>query len=88
MYLSILPSPSAPGDYTSVTRQLSFSSSATEFNVSVPIINDNLTELTESFLANLRLVSAVGNVNVTPSRATVYIQNDDGELLQSLVLIE
>ena len=60
----------------------------TEFNVSVPIINDTLTELTESFLANLRLISADGNVNIAPPQATVNIQNDDGELLQSLVLIE
>ena len=60
----------------------------TEFNVSVPIINDNFTELTESFLANLRLVSTNGRVNIAPSQATVSIQSEDRELLQSLVLIE
>ena len=80
MYHSILPSPSAPGDYTSVTRQLSFNSAATLFNVVVPIINDNLTELVESFLANLRLVSAVGRVDIAPSQANINIQSDDREL--------
>ena len=56
----------------------------TEFDVSVPIINDNFTELVESFLANLRLVSASGSVSIAPSQATVSIQSDDGELLHAV----
>ena len=84
IFHSILPSPSAPGDYTSVTRQLSFDNTTTEFNVSVPIIDDDLTELEETFLANFRLVSAVGRVYIAPSQATVNIQSDDRELFLSL----
>ena len=81
-YILIFPLfPAAPGDYTSVTRQLSFNSAVTAFNVFVPIINDNLIEQVESFLANLRLVSAVGSVSIAPPQATVSIQSDDRELL-------
>ena len=71
--------PAAPDDYTSVTRLLNFTNTVTEHIINVPIINDDLVELTETFLSNLRLVSKVGvEVIIEPGEAVVNIHNDDG----------
>lgn len=78
MYLNIIFF-LAPDDYTSVTKLLNFTSSTTQFLISVPIINDDLVELNETFIANLTLVSKVGlDVIIDPGQAVINIISEDG----------
>ena len=78
MYLHQNISP-APDDYTNVTRLLNFTSSTTEFAITVPIVNDKLIELTESFLTNLSIVSKLGvEIILQPEQAVVSIRSEDG----------
>ena len=77
-YTSLILS-TAPDDYTSTTKLLNFTSSNTEFDISVPIINDNLIELTEMFQANLTVVSKHGvEIFLQPGQAIVNINSEDG----------
>ena len=77
-YTSLILS-TAPDDYTSTTKLFNFTSSNTEFDISVPIINDNLIELTEMFQANLRVVSKHGvEIILQPGQAIVNISSEDG----------
>ena len=79
--------PIAPGDYISVSQQLNFTSSVTEYRVNISIVNDNLVEDVEHFIANLNLISAVGNVLINPPQATVNIHSDDSMLLDLSCMI-
>ena len=70
--------PTATSDYSAVTMNFTFTSTVPEHNVSIPIVNDNVVETIESLFANLRLVSANGEFVISPTRATVNIQSEDG----------
>ena len=72
--------PLAPADYISVSKQLNFTSSVTEYRVNISIVNDNLVEDVKQFIANLNLISAVDNVSINSPQATVNIHNDDSML--------
>ena len=49
-------------------------------NISVPIINDDAFELTESFSASLSLVSPVtSRITIAPDEASITIEDDDSE---------
>ncbi len=67
------------GDYSSVTRTLTFPSADSEFFVDVPITNDNLFENTESFTAKIDQSTPDSDVSIpdATSVATVMILNDD-----------
>ena len=54
-------------------QTLTFSSTVTSLTVSVPIINDNITEGDESFFGNLS--NPQGPVTLDPEVATVTIQD-------------
>ena len=71
---------SAPADYTAVTTSFTYTSNVTEHNVTIPIVNDNVTEVIERFSANLRWVSADADVIINPDRAIVNIMSEDGRL--------
>ena len=73
--------PSASADYISVSKQLNFTSLVTEYRVIISIVNDNLVEDVEQFIANLNLISAVGNVSINSSQTTVNIHSDDSTLV-------
>ena len=65
----------------SENKLLNFSSSTTEFIINVTIINDQVAELTESFLTNLSLISSVSaHIIIDPgnARAVVEIHSEDG----------
>lgn len=61
-------------------RSFLFNSSQTTFNISIPLINDTVYELTELFGASLGF-SDEGPSRVTfePATAEVHIFDDDGE---------
>ena len=65
-------------DYLPVDRLLTFSPSVSAINVSVTIIDDSVDELPETFFADLELIT-VTNVTIDPERATVTIEDNDGE---------
>ena len=67
-------------DYTSVNRTLTFSSTSTRITISVPILDDNIDENDEIFLANLELdqVNSVLFALIQPDKATLRILDDDG----------
>ena len=73
--------PTASADYSAVTLNFTFTSTVTERIVTISIVNDNVVETIERFFANLRLVSANVQVDISPSRATVNIRSEDGRLL-------
>ena len=77
--------PSAPADYISVSQQLQFTSSGTEYRVNISIVNDNLVEDVEQFIANLNLISAVGSISINSPQATVNIHSDDSTLTDLIV---
>ena len=68
-------------DYTTVNSQLSWGSNATDgasMTVAVPILDDNLIELTENFFVLLSNVNAEGNISLVGNTATVNILDNDG----------
>ena len=70
--------PTAPADYSTVNKSLTFTSIATEGNVTVPIVNDIIVNTTERFFANLELVSSNVEVVIKPTQASVNIRSEDG----------
>ena len=71
----------APIDYTSAIRRVNFTNSTTEFIINLTIINDQLVELDESFIANLSLISSVGaRVIIGPDNASAVVEiiSEDG----------
>ncbi|MBK7030042.1 MAG: tandem-95 repeat protein [Bacteroidales bacterium] len=65
-----------PDDYTSTSGTLTFAGTTTETETfTVPIINDNIVEITETYLVNL---SGISNALITfDSQATGTITDDD-----------
>jgi hypothetical protein len=66
----------APDDYTSVNKTVTFNAGEQDEDVSIPIINDTDPESDESF--TVKLTSPSGAVLGAPSSAKVTIADDDG----------
>ena len=49
-----------------------------ELTVTVPIISDTAFEIQERFVGNLTLLSTDADVNVSPSLASIFIDDNDG----------
>ena len=79
-YNSLCPH-TAGSDYSeSVGIEFTFDSAITEVNVSIPIIGDNIFELTKLFCASLAFSGAPPlRVVLTPDSAQVTILDDDGQ---------
>ena len=58
-----------------------------EYRVNISIVNDNLVEDVEQFIANLNLISAVVNVSINSPQATVNIHSDDSTLIDLSCII-
>ena len=78
----------APGDYgTLINFHLGpFNNSVRQLSFNVSVVNDNIPENDEMFIASLTLDPAdqarLGNrLTVSPDVATLTIQNNDGKLL-------
>ena len=82
MYLIILyPYSTAPDDYDTVNRVLTFSPSTTRVSVPISIVEDNIDETLENFFASLTLISSDGgSVQLRPDRAVVIIRSVGGKL--------
>lgn len=63
---------------------LTFNSSVITRNVSVSIVNDDVTEGDQSFFGNLG--NAEGPVILSPAEATVTIEDDDTDCKYILIL--
>ena len=70
---------SAPGDYTILSRTLTFGLITTRLLVVIDINNDDIVESIESFFVNLMLVSVGANVVVNTDRTEIRILDNDGE---------
>ena len=68
----------APGDYTAIAEDLTFSASETRICRNVIPAEDDILEEDEDFL--LTLATSDSNVVLRPSEATVSILNDDSRL--------
>ena len=68
-------------DYGSVSVPLTFSSGVSNLQVNVSIIDDQIAEGIERFIANLRLISDNDRVSIAPNTATVNITDNDGEVI-------
>jgi len=71
-----LPSPAAGVDYVDLVTNLQFSSSGSSLVVPVEIVNDEVVENTDLFVATL--TSDVDRVTINPGATSVSILNDDG----------
>ena len=71
----------AGSDYEEISGLLlTFGPGSTRLDVPVTIINDSVFEVTEDFSASLILVEGPADrVAVNPSRADVFILDDDGK---------
>lgn len=74
----------APDDYSSVVRMVTFSAGQTVANVSVPITDDLKNEDIEMFTASLN--TSEENVIVIEDTANITIIDDDGKVLDCLKL--
>ena len=70
--------PPAPSDYTSVTTMLTFNAGNTNQTVMLPIIDNMVEEVTESFTVSLTTGDSA--VILNPSTITVTIEDDDSKL--------
>ena len=66
-----------------ISQTLTFRTSDTEMSVTVPLIDDNVLEMTESFFGTL--THPVGNVDIVKPRAQVDIIDNDGEFPPSFL---
>ena len=73
--------PSAPSDYTSTSQSVTFAPNEQTRTVTVPIVNDQIDEGSESFSAEISLPSGSTGVNIGDAVATATIQDDDGWLV-------
>ncbi len=68
-------------DYLTIIETLIFNSTISTISVSIPIIDDDVDEITENFFADLALITVTDRVIVAPAVATVSIIDNDGEWL-------
>ena len=72
-------------DFTPITdMELVFSGAEQQTTVSIAITDDDVYENLETLRASLVLVAANVQVTISPSQATVSIENDDRELIHFL----
>ena len=72
-------STAAPEDFVSVSTLLTFGEGVTRQLVPVTIVDDNDSESSEEFIANVTLVDTDLEIDTTPGQTTVIIRDNDGE---------
>ena len=73
----------AEEDFTSVTLTTTFLAGETRASVSVPIIDDDMVEMTEIFTGSLSAVTE--SVIIGADTADVTIINDDSECIMTVL---
>ena len=69
-------------DYKSLTAELVFNRTLTKHTVNVSLINDDVTEQSETFFARLMLMRPLHesrNILLSPNQIEVEIEDDDGK---------
>ena len=69
-------------DYEPLSKQLVFKKSTTKYTVNVSIINDNIIDHNETFLAHLTLVSPLDEsdtILLSPNSTEVRIKDNDSK---------
>ena len=81
LYISL-----ASSDYSSTTRQLSFGPSTSQFDVAIPITDDDISEALEQFFGRLVLADQGTDIDVVlnPNLTTIDIRDNDRELIDTL----
>jgi len=79
-YATVNNSAISGSDYTSSSGTISFAANVTEQTISIPLINDEIVEATETFFVDLSNVSS-SSVSIRTGRATGTITNDDSTQL-------
>ena len=74
-------------DYGSTTQVLEFGVSTTRQLVEIPILNNEETEDTEQFFAQLTLVHSDADVQLVQDRATIVIVDDDGMITYNYTFV-
>ena len=72
---------SVPGDYSSVSQDLTFSQSSSRECLNVSIVNDAELENEEEF--SLTLTTGEDRVNLDPDSSTILITDDDGKKIMN-----
>ena len=70
----------APLDYTATSQTISFTSGegvGSTVDITIPIIDDDITETLESFFGSLTLLPTNLNVSVTPNQAEIFITDNN-----------
>ena len=70
---------SAPGDYTSVSSDLTFDADTSTQTVEIPTTGDMVLEMSESFSVALSQMSVDASVTLNPASATVNVEDDDSK---------
>ena len=66
---------------------LTFTGALQEMNVSIPIMDDGIFEIPETFGANLLLVTSNINTKMNPSQANITIRENDREFIGKLTKV-
>ena len=73
-------STSAPGDYTSVSSDLTFDADTSTQTIEISITSDIELEMSESFSVSLSQMPVDASVTLNPASATVNVEDDDSRL--------
>ena len=73
-----MPSHSASSDFVSTTYDVTFEAGSYVTTVAVPVVDDTLGEIAETFYGSLMVVGT-STVQVTEDRADILIIDDDSE---------
>ena len=74
-------STSAPGDYTSVSSDLTFDADTSTQTIEISITSDIELEMSESFSVSLSQMPVDASVILNPASATVNVEDDDSKLM-------
>ena len=75
-------------DYSDLILILNFNSVDTQFNVSVPVVNDAVYEFTEDLIALLAQITSNPNVDVDPDVADLFIEDNNSTYTHRYIVHE
>ena len=73
-FVYLLP---GPEDFAPIDRILTFSEEVTKVNVTVMVVDDQVSEGVERFMADLQLATSDAGVLIDPPATTILILDDD-----------
>ena len=73
----------APLDYTTTSQTISFTSGqgvGSTVDITIPLIDDNITEAVEYFFGSLTLIPTNLDVSVTPNQTKIFITDNNSKI--------